>query len=1790
MADAADAFVPPPEAPVFEPTAEEFEDPIAYITKIRPIGQNVGICKVRPPPDWQPPFVVDVENFKFTPRMQKINELEATTRVKLNFLDKLLKFWELQGTSIKIPTVDRKLLDFHLLHKTVQAEGGYDTVVRERKWSKVSFKMNLNDAAAGKCNGSVLRGHYEKYLYPYDLFEAGITVDQNALKEEIKHEEECDKSVGNTTTRNDCSSPAMSMSSEASAPSLSTSPAQRGRKRKEDKFVKTYAKSPKKDNKQVPDIDYTANSELKKLQFFGAGPKTVVPLQISKDKSDSTTPAAAATAVKQEVEPQMSDPPADASANETMKERKERKWKMRDRTLNWRTNYMEDFVCIQCERNNNEQQVLVCDACDDAYHMYCLVPPLTDMPKGDWRCPKCVARECNKPKAVYGFEQAKREFSLQEFGEMADQFKTDYFQMPVHTVPCETVEKEFWRLTTCLEEDVTVNYGADIHALTMGSGFPTKNTKDLLPEDEKYVTSSWNLNNLPVHEKSILKYVTGDVSGMKVPWCYVGMCFSSFCWHIEDHWSYSVNYHHWGEPKTWYGVPSSHGQQLEDAMKSRAPELFEQSPDLLHHITTIMNPNLLMAQGIPIVRTDQCAGEFIITFPRAFHAGFNQGYNFAEAVNFCPADWLPFGRECISHYKLVKRLPVFSHEELICKMAADPDSMDLQLAAQTHQELLAIVDYERKHRRKLLEIGVHQAEREPFELIPDDERQCVYCKTTCFLSAITCSCKSDGVACVEHAEHLCSCPGANKCLRYRYTLEEMPQMVKQLKKRAEFYDSWSRKAKAALAATAQDRCTIEEMKKLIQEAREKKYPDTSLMKSMQKAVNEAEKYASIATQLVNKNLRQPLQTTTNLGDKRTRLSLNELEMFLNHINLLPCVIKESVLIVNFLDKIKEFQAEAQACLSDEIPPTDKLEKLYQFGCTLDLDLVVTPKLKQLLAQAHWLDEVRRMLETSGNSLTLDSIHSLMERATCLAPHPMVEKSLAQLQELISTGEKWEEKAKICLQARPRHVINTIEVIISEARCIPAHLPNVLKLKEALTEAKEWISNVETMQMSEHYPYIDVLEDLVNRGRPIPVRLEMLPTIESQVTAAKSWRERTARTFLKKNVTYSLLEVLSPRADIGAYPAAKKRKKKDSAELIPTTLENPEKQFADPAQMVESFKRLEGIEMESMRAMRIKNMEKHREEDSSEQRFCLCRKGASGLMIQCELCKDWFHSHCVAICKSTLIKVKAGQMVLQNGKDGRFFCQLCNRSRRPRLETILSLLVSLQKLSVRLAEGEALQCLTERAMAWQDKARQALATDELTSALNKLTQQNQRISELAAREKTEKIINDELQKAASNPDLQIAGSFTHTNGSLLTNTQQLTPVKSEPFDVEANASSATCIVTVPKKPALVELSSSVDISEHAYSTVSKNSQPKTGGSISNSSVSSTESPRKHSRKSPMIPRSERALSDASSTKPPLLELSDMAKAQLDELMMEGDLLEVALDETQHIWKILQACSNKTGDDRIMEFEDKELEFVKPVIKMKKEKKKRMKVELSPPRPPPPPPPPPPAPEVVPTTVTPLKRQKKESFKLKDSREMKLKLKLPVPGAELKRGPPPKVKKVKRKKLKASKPQKNVSVDKIAGTVEEDEECSVAKCLKPSGEEVHWVQCDKCELWSHLVCLGLSQRDVSADDDFVCNSCRGPAMDLAAGDQASRAFIGDNEEIISVVSTPVPSASQSPMLEDSSGGEAGDGPTITLKSAHHDMEDGIELTSEIIRPDECSVDVDIEGEDKPTNSDTDSASSS
>lgn len=65
--------------------------------------------------------------------------------------------------------------------------------------------------------------------------------------------------------------------------------------------------------------------------------------------------------------------------------------------------------------------------------------------------------------------------------------------------------------------------------------------------------------------------------------------------------------------------------------------------DLLIGKTTMFPPKLLVSNKVPIYRAVQAPGEFVITFPRAYHAGFSHG----EPVPFCHALMLLLG-ECFS--------------------------------------------------------------------------------------------------------------------------------------------------------------------------------------------------------------------------------------------------------------------------------------------------------------------------------------------------------------------------------------------------------------------------------------------------------------------------------------------------------------------------------------------------------------------------------------------------------------------------------------------------------------------------------------------------------------------------------------------------------------------------------------------------------------------------------------------------------------------------------------------------------------------------------------------------------------------------------------------------------------------------------------------------------------------------------------------------------------------------------------------------------------------------------------
>uniref|UniRef100_A0A1J3IFB5 Putative lysine-specific demethylase JMJ16 n=1 Tax=Noccaea caerulescens TaxID=107243 RepID=A0A1J3IFB5_NOCCA len=434
---------------------------------------------------------------------------------------------------------------------------------------------------------------------------------------------------------------------------------------------------------------------------------------------------------------------------------------------------------------------------------------------------------------TFGFEPGPG-FTLKDFKNYADDFKAQYFKKSEtstdneckvgSSIDCwepavEDVEGEYWRIVDKATEEIEVLYGADLETGVFGSGFPKiSSSHNASSSDEKYAKSGWNLNNFSRLPGSLLSYEGSDISGVLVPWLYIGMCFSSFCWHVEDHHLYSLNYLHWGAPKLWYGVAGKDAVKLEEAMRKHLPDLFEEQPDLLHKLVTQLSPAKLKAAGVPVHRCVQHAGEFVLTFPRAYHAGFNCGFNCAEAVNVAPVDWLPHGQIAIELYCQQGRKTSISHDKLLLGAAREVVKADWELNLLKKntadnlrwkefsgkdgilaKTLKARVDMERTRREFLCNSSLALKMHSNFDAT--NERECCICFFDLHLSAAGCRCSPEKYSCLTHVKQLCSCSWVSKYFLFRYDIDELNVLVEAVEGKLSSVYRWARQD-LGLALTA----------------------------------------------------------------------------------------------------------------------------------------------------------------------------------------------------------------------------------------------------------------------------------------------------------------------------------------------------------------------------------------------------------------------------------------------------------------------------------------------------------------------------------------------------------------------------------------------------------------------------------------------------------------------------------------------------------------------------------------------------------------------------------------------------------------------------------------------------------------------------------------------------------------------------------------------------------------------------------------------------------------------------
>ncbi|MBN3298611.1 KDM4A demethylase, partial [Amia calva] len=216
----------------------------------------------------------------------------------------------------------------------------------------------------------------------------------------------------------------------------------------------------------------------------------------------------------------------------------------------------------------------------------------------------------------------KKPMTVREFRKIAN---SDKFCNPRYA-DFEELERKYWK-------NLTFNppiYGADVNG--------TLYDKDI---------TEWNIGHLNTILDTVERESGITIEGVNTPYLYFGMWKTTFAWHTEDMDLYSINYLHFGEPKSWYCIPPEHGKRLERLAKGFFPGSSQNCEAFLRHKMTLISPSILKKYGIPFEKITQEAGEFMVTFPYGYHAGFNHGFNCAESTNFATRRWIEYGKQAI---------------------------------------------------------------------------------------------------------------------------------------------------------------------------------------------------------------------------------------------------------------------------------------------------------------------------------------------------------------------------------------------------------------------------------------------------------------------------------------------------------------------------------------------------------------------------------------------------------------------------------------------------------------------------------------------------------------------------------------------------------------------------------------------------------------------------------------------------------------------------------------------------------------------------------------------------------------------------------------------------------------------------------------------------------------------------------------------------------------------------------------------------------------------------------------
>ncbi|KAK7516954.1 PHD transcription factor-like protein [Phyllosticta citriasiana] len=1316
------------EAPTYTPTAEEFKDPMEYMRKIAPEGRKYGIAKIIPPEGWNPDFAINTERFHFRTRKQALNSVEGGTRANLNYLDQLQKFHRSRGNHLnRFPSVDKRPLDLFKLKKAVETRGGFDRVCKGKKWAEIGRDLGYSGKIMSSLSTS-LKNSYQKWLHPYEEY---LSIAKPGVHQMLEYENggpftpspapsPLKKSQQPTKTSSaGPDSPTARASAALNASLHDVPPLPQEQELPQPvkvssgfTAVNSGGFTPVNAPQQTPVPQSSGFSAINAPNGIQPGQSTNStphrhvdsPSTLSANNTPDLRPPGLSTPMSngqlQQLKRGLSEDAASQTNGDSDNSGRRSKRLKKDsaptvagshmtqpRASAPRTGMPRDRsrdkpgdYCETCGKASDPTSILLCDSCDAGYHRYCLEPPLKSTPDYDWHCPRCLVGD-----GEFGFDEGGV-YSLKQFQQKDQEFRAQHFRDKMQFDPVlntkrqpseDDVEREFWKLVENVTDKVPeVEYGADVHVTTHGSGFPTLEKNPRNP----YSTDPWNLNTLPLHPESLFRHIRSDISGMTVPWLYVGMCFSTFCWHNEDHYSYSANYQHFGATKTWYGVPGEDAEKFENAMREAVPELFETQPDLLFQLVTLLTPEHLKKAGVRVYALDQRAGQFVVTFPQAYHAGFNHGFNFNEAVNFAPPDWEPWGEAGVERLQDFRRQPCFSHDELL-RTAASGKDISIKVAKWLGPALERMLEKELEERTRFTTCHRSLCTAEkcavypvPTELppnkqcmifkmqdskdMPEEDMICHFCKAFGYWSQFICQ-DSGKVMCIKHAGEYDCCSDRKEervlgveeghVLVYRFTNDMLIELVKKVVDKARLPDEWTEELDKYLAEEPQPE--LKKLRKFLADGEKIPWPLAALpeLKRYVDRCNEWVEKATAFTTRKQQNRRKTDRPSRKSASKhqaeqdekeRDIRTVNNLKRLLAEAEEISFDCPEISILQEHMDGISDFQKRARATLEEvrhtTVRPTQELDDLLELGRSFNLDIPEVDQLDKVLLQLKWFEEVRSYRERSQS---LQDVAEFIKRGAEIGI-PDGEPNMMWLKEEKSKGEVWEKTAR---EVMAQEMVNyqQLDALSSQAKHLPVSADTLAQVEAILKKQRDAQEQIKALYHRSKDPdfrkrpmYKEV-RDAMEALNELNSKPMGTLDVEREQKRHEDWMRKGKKLFGKANAP---LHILQQHMD---SVCARNEACFD--------LNDQPRMPVEPASRHVSPASDDGGDNGA---------------GSTRDVFCICRNPESGMMIECEVCHEWYHGKCLKIARGKL------------KEDDKYTCPICDYrvkiprdATRPKLEDL-----------------------------------------------------------------------------------------------------------------------------------------------------------------------------------------------------------------------------------------------------------------------------------------------------------------------------------------------------------------------------------------------------------------------------------------------------------------------------------------------------------------------------------------